>query len=170
VATNQSARTAGTFAAVPTIMAREPTESSRKPYGYSLTMRFQMPAYPLVPAEIDPQHGLRGIDRFGHADGRVPRQAVDELGERIAVSLKFVIAKTGVVEVRECEVALEAPAAAVELFQVREDEGLHIRGCDRLPRRGLLRPGAPASIHFLMTAMSEALGRGDSPGGGMVPS
>ena len=71
----------------------------------------------------------------GVHDLRVPRQAVDELGEGVAVGLQFLVGEAGVVQVGEREVALEAAGAAVDRFQVGEDDVVDVgRGDERAVR------------------------------------
>ena len=104
---------------------------------------------PEVPAEVDAEYGLRGVDGHGHADSRVPRQAVHELAQSVAIGLKFFVGEAGVVELIQREVALEAASPAVDLLQVREHRIEDIALRYRRSRCGDLGTRCPGVDPFL---------------------
>ena len=85
---------------------------------------------------------------FGVVLLRVPTQRVDELGERVAVRLQFVVPETGIPEVGQAEVADEAPRAPVEGVEVISDEFGGVGGGDRHPLRRRW-PGGPGGDPLL---------------------
>ena len=72
-------------------------------------------ARPEVVPQVDPQQRLAHID--GPCELPFPRQAVDQLGDPVAVGLQGVVADAGVVQVVEGEVADEL--AVLDLLKVR---------------------------------------------------
>ncbi|MFO0825462.1 MAG: hypothetical protein U0792_20470 [Gemmataceae bacterium] len=85
---------------------------------------------PDVPAKIDSEQRLLRVDGHRVHDLRAPRQAVDQLVERIAIRLQFLVGEAGVVQVSEREVALEAAGAAVHRFEISQDEVIGLAGAD----------------------------------------
>ena len=78
----------------------------------------------------------------GQGDARVPGEAVEQLGQGVAIGLQLVGAEVGVGQRGQAEIAEETPAAFVLLVQVGEDQVEHGRvgqdgpADDRRRRRG----------------------------------
>ena len=73
---------------------------------------------PLVVAQVDPEDGPRRIDGGRRDDAFAPREAVDQLGEAVAVGLQFVLGQAGVVEVDKREITGKALVAFGPFSQI----------------------------------------------------
>ena len=74
----------------------------------------------------------------------------DELVEGVAVGLEFFVRKTGIVQMGEAEVALEAASAAIHRFQIGEHEVVSIGGGEKralLDRLTARRTGGDPLLH-----------------------